>query len=206
LTTGGVGLCCAANGVDQHVIEVAMPLSPPAEREHLHLRRVECRGYRRQDGLWDIEGYLHDSKTYGFDNRFRGRIEPGVPVHEMWVRLTIDDGMRVQAIETATEAGPFAICGDIAPNYQRLIGERIGPGWTRRVKELLGGVAGCTHLMELLFPIATTAYQTMASRRQKERESGDRPKNRPWVLDTCHAWRADGPVVKEFFPEFYKGT
>ncbi len=38
-----------------------MPLSPPAaSREHIHTRVVECRGYRRDDGLWDIEGHITD--------------------------------------------------------------------------------------------------------------------------------------------------
>ncbi|MBO6784243.1 MAG: DUF2889 domain-containing protein, partial [Alphaproteobacteria bacterium] len=45
-----------------------MPLSPPAEREHIHTRTVECAGYRRTDGLWDIEGHLTDVKTYTFEN------------------------------------------------------------------------------------------------------------------------------------------
>ena len=39
-----------------------MPLSPAAPREHIHTRTVTCRGYRRKDGLWDIEGHLVDVK------------------------------------------------------------------------------------------------------------------------------------------------
>ena len=35
-----------------------MPLPESALREQLHTRRIECRGYRREDGLWDIEGTL----------------------------------------------------------------------------------------------------------------------------------------------------
>ena len=33
-----------------------MPLSEPtAPRKHLHTRNGECRGYLRDDGLWEIE-------------------------------------------------------------------------------------------------------------------------------------------------------
>jgi len=32
-----------------------MPLSQPAEREELHTRSIVIRGYRRRDGLYDIE-------------------------------------------------------------------------------------------------------------------------------------------------------
>ena len=48
-------------------------------------------GYRRADGLFDIEGHLLDTKTYGFDNEEKGWLEPGVPLHGMWIRLTVDD-------------------------------------------------------------------------------------------------------------------
>ncbi len=76
-----------------------MPLSEPNAREHIHTRDISCRGYRREDGLWDIEGHLVDTKTYAFDNRFRGEVAPGMPVHEMWLRVTVDDDLRIKDVE-----------------------------------------------------------------------------------------------------------
>jgi hypothetical protein len=55
----------------------SMSLSPPASRDPIHDRRIDCRGYRRSDGLWDIEGHLTDTKTYAFANSFRGEVAPG---------------------------------------------------------------------------------------------------------------------------------
>jgi hypothetical protein len=192
-----------------------MPLSPSVEREHLHLRRVECRGFRRADGLWDIEGHMTDTKTYGFPNQARGRIEAGEPLHDMWLRLTLDDELVIRAAEAVTDAGPYGICGDITPNYQRLVGLRIGPGFTGKTRELLGGVHGCTHLLELLGPIATTAFQTIFSERERRRRAAEAAgtpapapaaaSKRPRLLETCHAFRTDGPVVKERWPEHYTG-
>ena len=60
-----------------------MPLSNPAPREAFHHRSVDYRGYRREDGLWDIEAHLSDTKAYTFDSSFRGTIEPGEPIHDM---------------------------------------------------------------------------------------------------------------------------
>ena len=53
-----------------------MPLPDPVPREPLHTRRVECRGYRRADGLWDIEGHLVDTKAYPFANELSWRDRP----------------------------------------------------------------------------------------------------------------------------------
>jgi Protein of unknown function (DUF2889) len=58
-----------------------MSLSPSVARDLIHGRRIECRRYRRCDGLWDIESYLTDTKSHAFANNLRGEIA-GEPVHD----------------------------------------------------------------------------------------------------------------------------
>jgi hypothetical protein len=155
-----------------------MSLSPSTPREPIHHRRIDCRGYRRADGLWDIEGHLTDTKSYAFPNTFRGEIGPGEPIHDMWLRLTLDDELTVIKAEAATVAGPFAVCPAITPAFAELEGLTVGPGWRRAVQARLGGVQGCTHLVELLGPIATTAYQTIHAWRARHQPptDDDRPR------------------------------
>ena len=181
-----------------------MTLSTPVSRKLLHNRKVECFGYQRDDGLWDIEGHLVDTKTYDFANRARGGIKAGEPLHEMWLRLTLDLDLKVHDVEARTVWGPYSICGDITENFKALIGLSIKPGWTQKTRELLGGTKGCTHLVELLGPIATTAFQTVyAARAERSNSAGKR--ERPALIDSCHAWASDSPVVAKRFPEFYTG-
>ena len=187
-----------------------MPLPPPDPREHSHTRSVECRGYRRKDGLWDIEGHLVDAKPYAFPDEDGGMRPAGDAVHDMWIRLTLDDDMVIRRCEAAMESHPFPVCRSIAPNLARLAGVRIGKGWMAEVNRLIGGVEGCTHLREMLPTMATTAFQTMYGYRiQKAREKGlGRPKpnpGRPRHLNACHAFREDGEIVKKTFPEYYTG-
>jgi Protein of unknown function (DUF2889) len=190
-----------------------MPLSPAVPREHIHTRSIDCRGYRRADGLWDIDGHLTDTKTYGFSNHFRGELPPGAPVHDMWLRLTVDDKLVIHAVEAVTEAGPYEVCPSIAPNFQRLVGRRIYPGFQKQVRDLLGGVQGCTHLVDLLGPLATTAYQTVFPYRAREYEqrvakgeiAPQQTGRRPKLVDSCHAFASDGEVVKRYWPDFYTG-
>ncbi|HXH03859.1 MAG TPA: DUF2889 domain-containing protein [Candidatus Competibacteraceae bacterium] len=183
-----------------------MPLSKPnSPRELLHTRTVICRGYRRADGLWDIEGQMTDVKSYGFPNQDRGGwISAGEPLHGMWLRLTLDDHLTVVDAEASTDHAPFAVCPRISERYRKLVGLRIAPGWNRKVKELFAGVQGCTHLTELLGPVATTAIQTLHSR-SREDEAAARSKRPPRFLDTCHALASDGEVVKREWPQFYTG-
>ena len=182
------------------------PLSRAAPRKHLHTRSITCRGYLREDGLWDIEGTIVDTKTYSFDNQDRGGVRAGEPVHEMWIRLTVDDDRVVQEAEASSEAGPFTMCGDITPAYAALRGLRIAPGWRRAVQERLGGVKGCTHISDfLLGPLAATAYQAVRPEREKDRN--EKPKTgKPAMLNSCHALAADSPLAKRLWPEFYSGS
>lgn len=182
-----------------------MPLSPPAPRDLLHRRTIECQGYRRADGLWDIEARLLDTKTYAFENTDRGGvIQPGEPLHEMLVRVTIDDDFLIRSVEAVTEAGPFAPCGAVAPAFSALAGLRIGKGFNAEVRRRFGGVNGCTHIVELFGPIATIAYQTLFSSRER-RAAATPQRSRPRVIDQCHALAADGPVVARLWPEFHTG-
>ncbi|MCB9948982.1 MAG: DUF2889 domain-containing protein [Rhodospirillaceae bacterium] len=189
-----------------------MPLSAPAQRDHIHTRTVECRGYRREDGLWDIEGHLVDVKSYPFPNAFRGTIEAGEPLHDMWLRLTVTDQLEIVRSEAVIDHHPYDICPLIAPNFKRLEGLKIGPGFTRKVKTLLGGVQGCTHLVELVGPVATTAFQTVYPILARQR--GELPhthgraesRHRPSLLNSCHAYAEDGEVVRRHWPDHYTGS
>lgn len=185
-----------------------MPLSDPAPRELLHTRAITMRGYIRDDGLWDIEGRITDNKSYGFDTQFRGRVEPDMPVHDMWLRMTVDDDLVIQKCEASTDSHPFPICPDITPAFAELAGIRIGYGWMREVRQRVGGRKGCTHIVEMLQQMGTVAYQThVAKSRLKGEKEPDpnAPKRKPLVIDTCHAMASDGPYIKERFPEYYTG-
>ncbi|HSV34827.1 MAG TPA: DUF2889 domain-containing protein, partial [Ramlibacter sp.] len=70
-----------------------MPLPPAQPRTHIHTRSVQFRGYHREDGLWDIEAELTDSKTYSLQRSEKGVMPPGTPIHGMAIRATVDDSM-----------------------------------------------------------------------------------------------------------------
>jgi hypothetical protein len=177
-----------------------MPLPSPVERERFHTRSLDIQGYRRGDGLWDIEAHLIDSKSYAFPNEHRGEIGAGEPLHDMWLRLTIDEDLVVRDVAAATDAAPYGVCPEVTPNFKAMIGAQIGPGWRREIKTRVGGVAGCTHLAETLGAMATVAYQTLYPvliRKQKTAaEAGS-----PALLDSCHAYRSDGEIARRLWPD-----
>jgi len=188
-----------------------MPLSNPVPRKLMHTRAIECTGYEREDGLWDIEAHLMDTKTYTHGRRDGGRErKPGEPVHNMRIRLTIDLDLVIHAAEAVTDDGPYALCGSVAPAFASLAGVKIGPGWRKEIAARVGGVKGCTHLVELLGPLGTTAYQaTGRAREARTREllaAGKLQAKKPYQINSCHMYKDDSPAVLERWPEHYTGN
>jgi hypothetical protein len=180
-----------------------MSLSKAKPRRHIHTRSIRCDAYQRDDGLWDIEGIITDTKSYSFENQDRNGVAAGEAVHQMRVRLTVDDELVVQSAEAFTEAAPFNMCGNIAPDYSKLAGLKIGAGWRKNVTARLGGTHGCTHISDLVLgPLPVTAFQAVIpARRKRENEAVSGVK--PTTLDTCHALASTSPVVQSRWPEFY---
>lgn len=176
-----------------------MPLPEPAPRTPMHTRRVTYQGFRRDDGLWDIEGELHDSKPHAFEIEGEGQWQPHEAIHHMRLRVTFDEAMVIRAIDVAMDSHPHDPCPQAMAPMQRMVGETLGRGWRQTIQRHLGGVQGCTHLRELLFNLATAAFQTRSASFAPPADG--RP---PPHLGQCLAWDFDGPVVEKVYPMFFR--
>lgn len=175
-------------------------LEAAAAREPLHRRQVDIQGYKRADGLYDIEGHLVDTKPYDF-KLAAGMRRAGEPVHSMWLRITVDRTLTIVDAAAAMDAMPYVDhCDQIVPAYRKLVGIAIRPGFHQKLKEILGGVRGCTHVTELAGMLATAAFQTMAGQRLQD------PARKPFQIDQCHALASSGPVVGRHYPRWYSGN
>lgn len=183
---------------------VTQTLSPAAPRSLAHTRRLEIGCHRRQDGHWDIEGHLVDVRPEPYFELDRPRAADE-PMHDLWLRLTVDAEGVVLAAEAAMPAGAYRHCHLVAPNYARLKGLSIAKGWNKAVRERLGGVAGCTHLVSLLAQMASAAHQAVWDEKFKALAGTPRDPGRE-TIDTCYAYRADGPLVAQRYPDRYTGA
>jgi len=180
-----------------------MPLSPTnVPRTRLHTRRVTYEGYRRDDGLFDIDAHMSDAKDADF-MLLTGLRPAGEPVHDMHVRVTIDRDFNVVAIEARTDRMPYpGACDRIGPDYFKLVGANLVNGFRKRLHDAMGGVHGCTHLTELLGYLPTAAVQTFAGLRKREDEGA----GKPFQLDRCHALETTTDTVREYYPKWYRGA
>ncbi|MCK5295384.1 MAG: DUF2889 domain-containing protein [Alphaproteobacteria bacterium] len=182
-----------------------MPLSKPTPRTQRYNRKVECNGYLRDDGLWDIEACMKDVRSLSFPCLDKdGEMKAGETFHEFWVRLTIDKDFLIHDIEVSVDCSPAELCAGVVPAFQALKGLKITRGFKRELKNRIMGVTGCTHLYELIWYMGGVAFQTLSEVRHKQTEE-EKSQPNP-LINACYGMSSDREVVKRNWSEHYTGT
>jgi hypothetical protein len=174
----------------------------------VHTRAIRVDAYAREDGLWDLEARLTDTKSCDFPLA-TGLRPAGDPVHDMLLTVTIDTRLNIVAVSATSPAVPYpGYCDTIGPDYGKLVGLNLLQDFRRHLQGRLGGIHGCTHLTELAKILPTAAVQAFAGEVFKTRDSayaGHRDDDRmPWQLDRCHALRTDGAAVLQYYPRWHQ--
>jgi hypothetical protein len=182
-------------------------VSNDSERELVHTRQIICRAFRLKNGFLEIDATLGDEKGQEVPFRSRPSVRIGEFMHRMSVSLTIDNDYVIQDVRASTQQAPWPLCGGTDAAYRRLVGLRIGPGFSQKVRELLGGVQGCTHVTELVMQAANTYMQASWPDRIARQMAVDHDPRR-WpdkstltFINHCHAWRQDGDTLVQEYPE-----
>ncbi|GAB3482059.1 DUF2889 domain-containing protein [Marinomonas epiphytica] len=171
------------------------------KRTLMHSRRIESKGYLREDGLWEVEASMTDLKAHDTTREYEGTTRPaGSLLHNMSLTLTLDDTFLIKGVSVSMKDFPFPNCFKASDIYTKLVGTRIGGGWNKWIKAELAGIQGCTHILELLPVVATTAFQTMWQPLGKKY-----PKQVPFALNklvnSCQGWSHTGPMVTKLVEE-----
>lgn len=174
------------------------------ERHELHHRQLDIKFFRRSDGLFEVEGRLVDRKTHPFRRLLQDSDTPaGTALHDILVRLVVDESLLIHDASATLAVTPFGVCREVENTLAPLKGLRIGSGWNKRVRELLGRAASCTHVVELLGPMATTIHQGLAPQRlaRMTQEGNDA---REAKVDSCYAYADHREVVARLWPDLHK--
>lgn len=173
-------------------------------REALHFRRIDFQGFRRGDGLLEIQARLTDRKTHDFTPPSGGRhVAAGDDIHDHGLRVVFGEDMVIRAVETAIRAAPYRECPLGGETLQALVGLRIGAGWSSELRRRLPPGDTCTHLKEMMIPLASAAFQTAYSvgpSRVGERDASGRPRK----IDSCYAYGASRDLVALQWPAFHR--
>lgn len=176
---------------------------PTDQRRLLHRRAIDVQVFARDDGLFDVEAWLSDTKSH--DVPLAGALRlAGEPIHDMGLQLTVDAQLNILAAGSKTRWMPYpGACDQHGNAYECLRGLNLMQGFRLGVKDRLAGIKGCTHLTELCQSLPTAVIQALAGTIIDTRE-GDAQGRPPFQLDKCHALRSDGAMVHLHYPRWYR--
>ena len=185
---------------------MTVPQAAPLRRLK-HRRQINVQVYARDDGLWEVDATLTDTKTR-VAHLGSGPREAGVPIHEMLLRLVVNTQLDILEAGSETRWMPYTgQCtehgGEHGDVYQHLVGLNLLKNFRLTSRERVGGVKGCTHITELAQVLPTAVVQAFAGEVIDTRGDSEGA-SQPFQIDRCHALRSDGPVVRQFYPRWYR--
>lgn len=167
-----------------------------------HQRRIEMSTYPVDETHILSRGRLIEERIKPYYKLTGERVESG-PLHNLEILMLVrTPDLVIEDIEVITGTLPRADCYRIVHSLDPVKGLAIRSGFTSKVRELAGGVKGCTHLTHLLCTMAPAVMQGYwAISYQKKYEKSGRSSNRAakmgnMLKDSCFAWREEGEAYQ----------
>ena len=164
----------------------------------IHTRDIKIATFAYDAAHIVVEGELNDNRIIANFSHTGDRRPPG-NIHHMFIRLLIEiASIRIVKVEVEMPGIPHQDCPQTIPVFDKLKGMRIAPGFTSKVRHIIGGPRGCAHLTGLLMAMASAAIQGLWTYRAREPHQDEiiNAMANDYLIDTCRVWRRDGPLVE----------
>ncbi len=171
----------------------------------IHSRDIAISTYEADADHIIVEGELMEKRLLDY-YLLSGEKKPAGTLHNMIIRLLLQGpDLIIKEIEVEMPGIPREECGKLVNSLEPVVGLSISTGFTKKVKELAGGIKGCHHLLTLLVTMAPAAVQGYWAHRASKpvsADAGTRAKHAKYLpLNTCRVWREDGPLVRKIREE-----
>jgi len=182
--------------------------------EQSHKRNIEVTTYSADISHLVTEGRLTDVRLKDY-YKFTGERVDGGTLHDLRLVLLVKiPELIIEDLEVIIETVPRSDCYLISKSLDPVIGLAIKGGFSAKVRELAGGVAGCTHLVHLLTTMAPAIMQGYWAYLYQQKPDISKPKDGKkagamsrGLKNSCFTWREDGEayqkmitLLKEKFP------
>jgi hypothetical protein len=158
----------------------------------IHVRTIRIEARRVGPDELEVTGRLVDDRPQG-GPRWWG-VQQDVTIHDMSLTLRVRyPDLTITAVGGTMATHPYTVCPDAVPPLQTLVGLSVAQGFTRAVNERFGRQQGCAHLTALLHAIGPVVRQG-AGAAFRDESAVPRPQDL-WFVNTCQAWREDGPLA-----------
>ncbi|MCX8124132.1 MAG: DUF2889 domain-containing protein [Spirochaetes bacterium] len=163
-------------------------------------RSIEVSCYEDGDNSIVVEGEIKDTRLCPYYLVTGERKEPGI-LHNMKITMHVSgSNLIISNIKVDMIHYPREECVEVNNNIYKLNGLSITKGFTKAVKDTIGGINGCTHVTNCILAMAPAAVQGFwANKAQKPvtKEFANQGSMSHYLIDTCYVWRNNGPMIQK---------
>jgi len=166
----------------------------------IHTRNIEVSTYEYDEKRLVVEGSLTDHSFQEYHLETGKKRLPGV-IHGMVICMLVAiSTLEIEDIDVEMPTIPREECAKTRESLLPVRGLKIIPGFTLKIRELIGGTKGCAHLTALLSSMAGAAVQGWGVYQLQNPIDFESKRAAMFqaLVNTCRTWREDGPLVKEY--------
>jgi len=169
-------------------------------RFQIHTRDIRMTTFPHEDGQVVVAGELIDTRHIKIFDITGKVLEPGTIHHIRLFCRIAPDPLRIIEAEADMPVIPMPDCRSTLDRVPLLAGQEIRPGFTRRVRDIMGGTRGCTHLATLTKAMAQEMVHGWLTEQRRETttlpENREDMKEKGFLVDSCRRWKKDGPKIQ----------
>jgi hypothetical protein len=171
------------------------------KKERIHSRTITVNSYEIDDSSLLIEGDLVDERFFPSYYYSRNEyLDPGI-VHDIRVEMRVSlPALEITEAHASMKKIPISECLGVESSAGRIVGLKIRPGFSKDLKDRLGGTAGCLHMTTLIYHMGAAAVQGMWAAVSRKREGGAAKSmgyDSGILKNSCWLWREDGPFFEK---------
>ena len=169
-------------------------------KSKIHTRDIQLATYPHTDSRVIVHGVLKDRRyTKVFD--ITGEVnEPGI-LHHLDVTLLIKpDPLMIEDAQAQMIHVPLPECTTTLDTVEKLKGLEIKAGFSKKIRDIMGGKKGCSHLCNLIIAMGQEIVQGWLAHDRRKKppvpKDLDSLREKNFLIDSCRMWTLQGPKVK----------
>ncbi len=169
-------------------------------KPRIHSRDISLATWPHEGSRIIVHGVLKDMRYVNVFDITGKILKPGV-IHHMDVKMMIrSDPLTIEKIQVQMIHVPMGECRTTLDTVSQLTGVEIRSGFSGKVRSIMGGKKGCTHLCHLIIVMGQEiVHGWLTSKRSRKLpvpESLDDISEKNFLIDSCRMWTEKGPKMK----------
>ncbi len=166
----------------------------------IHTRDIRLATYAHTNSQVIVHGVLKDQRYIKVFDITGKVLEPGI-IHHMDVKLLIKSNpLTIVDAQAQMIHVPMLECSTTLDTVEKLKGLEIKSGFSRKIRSIMGGNKGCTHLCQLIISMGQEIVHGWLTQKRKEKsqvpKSLENISEKNFLIDSCRLWTRQGPKIK----------